>query len=52
MLLLVIIIGTVAFVLFLGSMKYITPVETSVFIELRTAYGNDYFRSMVRANAW
>ena len=30
MLLLVIIIGTVAFVLFLGSMKYITPVETSI----------------------
>ena len=30
MLLLVIIVGTTAFVLFLGSMKYITPVETSV----------------------
>ena len=30
MLLLVIIVGTVAFVLFLGSMKYITAVETSV----------------------
>lgn len=30
MLLLVIVIGTVAFVLFLGSMKYITPVETSI----------------------
>lgn len=30
MLLLVIIAGTIAFVLFLGSMKYITPVETSI----------------------
>lgn len=30
MLLLVIIIGTVAFVLFLGSMKYISPIETSI----------------------
>lgn len=30
MLLLAIVVGTVAFVLFLGSMKYISPVETSV----------------------
>ncbi|MCG7343564.1 DMT family transporter [Sporosarcina sp. ACRSL] len=30
MLLLIIVVGTVAFVLFLGSMKYITPVETSI----------------------
>ncbi|MGN7385699.1 DMT family transporter [Sporosarcina sp. SAFN-015] len=30
MLLLVIIVGTVAFLLFLGSMKYISPVETSI----------------------
>ena len=30
MLLLVIIVGTVAFLLFLGSMKYISPVETSL----------------------
>ena len=30
MLVLVIVVGTVAFVLFLGSMKYISPVETSV----------------------
>lgn len=30
MLFLVIIIGTVAFVLFLGSMKYISPIETSI----------------------
>ncbi|MBE1555775.1 DMT family transporter [Sporosarcina limicola] len=30
MFLLVILIGTVAFVLFLGSMKYISPVETSI----------------------
>ena len=30
MLMLVIVVGTVAFVLFLGSMKYISPVETSV----------------------
>lgn len=30
MLLLIIIVGTVAFLLFLGSMKYISPVETSI----------------------
>ncbi|MFS0690871.1 DMT family transporter [Sporosarcina sp. 179-K 8C2 HS] len=30
MLLLVIVVGTVAFLLFLGSMKYISPVETSI----------------------
>ena len=30
MLLLAIIVGTLAFILFLGSMKYITPIETSV----------------------
>ena len=30
MLLLIIIIGTIAFILFMGSMKYITPVETSI----------------------
>ncbi|CAM3139258.1 EamA family transporter [Filibacter tadaridae] len=30
MLLLVIIVGTFAFILFMGSMKYITPVETSI----------------------
>lgn len=30
MLILVIIVGTLAFVLFLGSMKYISPIETSV----------------------
>ena len=30
MLLLIIIVGTAAFLLFLGSMKYISPVETSI----------------------